>query len=119
MGKPQTLFLGQQFEAVIKSSEVNAPHFRQELPHRFQLWNLEISRARRQFFFIEDGKALRTGTPEMRTLHDCFMTKGRIVGPNDLVPLQHGQFERIKKAIDIKDERRTHKLEKDEEKNSE
>ena len=85
-------FEGQQFEVVLKSFV----KFKEEgLKELFHLKNLafQMTRAKRQFLCVANSKWLEEGGPESRELLEVFRSKGRIMSPNELLPLERGQFQ--------------------------
>ena len=87
-----SLLEGQQFEVVLKSFVKEPEMLLKEL---FFLKNLafEMTRARRQFLCVANSKWLEEGGPESRELLEVFRSKGRIMSPNELLPLEKGQFQ--------------------------
>ena len=46
---------------------------------------------------LANSKWLEEGSDESRILLDTFKKHGRIIGPNDLLPLKPGQFKSMQK----------------------
>ena len=79
-------------EVVLKSF---VTHKREGFSELFHLKKLafEMTRARRQFLCVTNSKWLKEAGPESRELLEVFRSKGRIVSPNELFPLEKGQFQ--------------------------
>ena len=79
-------------EVVLKSFVTDKKEILKEL---FFLKKLafEMTRARRQFLYVANSKWLQEAGPESRELLEVFRSKGRIVSPSELSPLEKGQFQ--------------------------
>ena len=60
----------------------------------------EMTRARRQFLCVANSKWLEEGGPESRELLEVFRSKGRIMSPNELLPLEKGLFQDMVRCME-------------------
>jgi hypothetical protein len=86
----------QQFEVVLQSHVVIPPP--EVMRDQFHLKQavFQMTRARRQFLYLAKREWLESGSEQSRALLATFEESGRIIRPNELLPLKPGQFNAIK-----------------------